>query len=578
MKQKICPIDTLCKIKGVVLFENDTFYSCTLNQTDLESNKNKFYIMQIINDSTSHHLYIRYGRVGEKGKIIDKIYQDKVKAKLEFIKQFYSKTGNRFGNDFVKKSGKYFMADVQYEIEKDDIKDERPEYKTQSKLCDRQNFLMELFTNKKTMENTLISLSIDPKKMPLGKISKSQLDEAQKVLTNIKKLLPNESESEDNSDITNTKSTINNTTDKSDKCDITNTTDAINIDEKPKKRGRPKKTDKQVELPPQSQPKSENSPKSKKKLDVDKSDNIVQSDESNKIIKSVEIGKNIIHCDQFTDLSSEFYTLVPYSCGRNLPPIINNKETLGKFVTMLDDLKNLEVAIKVTKQGGDSLDNVYDSLEAKIKPIEKNSEIWNIISDYIKNTHGATHRTKIQLVDIYGLERNNESKSIEDFLKKIGNRQLLWHGSRMTNFCSIIKNGLLLNPETLGVYISGKMFGAGIYLASSFSKSFNYCSSETSNGYACLLLCEAALGKQLEKIQSDSYLSPIKLKNYGNYNSTWGKGQNTPSSFINYENVKIPNGKLEKSNINTCLLYDEYIVYDTNQISLKYLVIVKSIK
>lgn len=540
-KVKIYPIDTLCTIKGIVLSKGPEYvYSCTLNQTDIESNKNKFYIMQIIKEANKYHLYIRYGRVGENGKTIIKTFTNDTTAISEFYKQFRSKTGNDFGDKFVKKTGKYFMANVQYEIEEDEIKDETKKTVEKSNLDNRQKFLMELFTNKQTMENTLVSLSIDPKKMPLGKISKSQLDDAQNILSEIKKLLPKTDDSNNDSN------------------NDSNKTEETDTDTKPKKRGRPKK-----------------------QTIADITDTAIikstdQKDGKKQVQKEVQPVVDVTKITKFTELSSNFYTLVPYSCGRNLPPIINNEKTLSDFVTMLDDLKNLEVAIKVTKQGGNNLDAVYDSLDAVIKPLDKSSEMWDIISTYIKNTHGSSHYEKVELVDIYDLSRNKEPPSVQQTLKKIGNRQLLWHGSRMTNFCSIIKNGLLLNPESLGVYISGKMFGSGLYLASSFSKSFNYCASDTSGGYACLLLCESALGKQLEKLQSDSYLSPMKLKQLGNYNSTWGRGQNTPSDFIQHGDFIIPNGKLHKSNVQSCLLYDEYIVYDTNQISLKYLVIVKS--
>lgn len=535
---KVYPVDSLCTIKGMVhTSKTGGAYSCTLNQTDLKSNKNKFYIMQIIKTGTQYNLYIRYGRVGENGKTINKSIANESSAIDEFTKQFKSKTGNVFGKTFVKKEGKYFMANVQYEIEENKIEDKTKEKIEESKLDNRQKFLMELFTNKQTMENTLISLSIDPKKMPLGQISKSQLDEAQEILTKIKELLPTPS-------VTSGESSENGKKSK----------DTKNDDHpQPKKRGRPKK---KVLIEEYS--------------DDELIDGTVISDP---IINTI----NTINVPKFIELSSNFYTLVPYSCGRRLPPMINNEETLGQLVTMLDDLKNLEVAIKVTKQGGNNLDNIYDSLDANIRPLDKTGEMWNVISTYINNTHGSTHYAKVELVDVYDLARNNESLSVQETMEKIGNRQLLWHGSRMTNFCSIIKNGLILNPESLGVHISGKMFSNGIYLASSFSKSFNYCASETSGRYACLLLCESALGKQLERTQADPYLSPMKLKQLGNYDSTWGKGQNTPSSFTNICNTKVPNGKLHKSSTKTCLMYDEFIVYDTNQVSLKYLVIVKEI-
>jgi poly [ADP-ribose] polymerase len=493
-KIQVFPVDHLCPTKTFqVYIKNGVVYSCTLNQTDIVANKNKFYIMQILcnKDQTIFDLYIRYGRISENGKIINKKHATMQNAISDFAKQFKAKTGNVFGNNFVKKDGKYFMTEVQYEIEakeiKKEIKKEDKKEKVVSKLNERQNFLMELFTNKKTMENTLVSLSIDPKKMPLGKISKSQLDEATNILAKIRHVL----ESEDSEDLNNSDS---------------------------------------------------------------------KSESKNSTL--------------FTKLSSEFYTLVPYSCGRNRPPIIDNEDTLGKFVEMVDELKNLEVAINVSKQVGENLDGVYDSLNAKMVPLEKDCQMWKVISDYVINTHGATHKTQVKLVDIYDLSRN-ESQNVAKTIKKIGNKQLLFHGSRMSNFCSIIKNGLILNPESLGAFVTGRMFSNGIYTANSFSKSFNYCASDTSDGYACLLLCEVALGTQLKKTQADPYLCPEKLKKE-KCHSTWGQGQNTPSSSTIVDGVSIPNGKLEKSGVSSCLLYDEYIVYDTNQISLKYLIVVKA--
>lgn len=512
-KVQIYPVDHLCPIKGTIYTKDNIAYSCTLNQTDIEANKNKFYIMQIVKSASDYNLHIRYGRISENGKVISKSFNSENSAIAEFCKQFKAKTGNTFGTSgFVKKTGKYFMTAVQYEVEESVIKDETKTEKKASALDDRQKFLMELFTNKKTMENTLVSMSINPKKMPLGKISKSQLDEAGKILSQIREYLNKDKENDSDNE------SGNDSDDNSDSSD-------------------------DLELSGGSDEESEN--------------------------------KNIQNDLIYTSLSSEFYTLVPYSCGRNRPPIINSDELLGKFSDMIDELKNLEVAIKVTKQGGDNLDNVYNSLDAQIKPVIKDSKMWKVISDYIVNTHGSTHKFSTQLVDIYELARNGESSDVEKTLKQIGNRQLLWHGSRMTNFCSIIKNGLILNPETLGVYVSGKMFGQGVYLASAFSKSVNYCASDTSGGYACLLLCESALGTQLKKTQADGYLGPVKLK-AEKCHSTWGQGQNTPSSSVKIDDMVVPNGKLKKSDVSSsCLLYDEYIVYNTNQISLKYLVIVK---
>ena len=55
----------------------------------------------------------------------------------------------------------------------------------------------------------------------------------------------------------------------------------------------------------------------------------------------------------------------------------------------------------------------------------------------------------------------------------MGNRQLLWHGSRLTNWCGILSTGLRIAPPEAPV--TGYMFGKGVYFADMSSKSANYC-------------------------------------------------------------------------------------------------------
>ena len=95
-------------------------YDSTLNQTDIQTNKNKFYIMQVLKHSGGFDLYIRYGRIGEGGKIT---YTPGSQAECcsKFASQFKSKTGNAWKTDYATGSingfsphdGKYFLCQKQ---------------------------------------------------------------------------------------------------------------------------------------------------------------------------------------------------------------------------------------------------------------------------------------------------------------------------------------------------------------------------------------------------------------------------------------------------------------------------------
>lgn len=122
------------------------------------------------------------------------------------------------------------------------------------------------------------------------------------------------------------------------------------------------------------------------------------------------------------------------------------------------------------------------------------------------------------------------------------------------------------------------MFGAGLYGANSFSKSFNYTNCYQRGEEACLFLGEFALGNTENRTNADYYITEKTLLQK-NKHSTWGQGMNTPESHEKlYDGTIVPNGKLTRSNVpGACLIYDEFIVYNTDQLKLRYIVRVKNL-
>lgn len=157
-------------------------YECTLNQTDIRTNANKFYILQLIEKGTKYYVFIRYGRVGEIGRTSHKEYNNAESGVSFFISQFKSKTGNVWGDEFKPKKGKYWLCEMDYddveglEDAKKDIIDDNNTPVAQSTLPQRVQDFLSIVSNVDTMNKTLISLNIDTKKMPLGKLSQGQLD------------------------------------------------------------------------------------------------------------------------------------------------------------------------------------------------------------------------------------------------------------------------------------------------------------------------------------------------------------------------------------------------------------------
>lgn len=132
---------------------------------------------------------------------------------------------------------------------------------------------------------------------------------------------------------------------------------------------------------------------------------------------------------------------------------------------------------------------------------------------------------------------------------------LFWHGSRNENWLSILKTGLVLRPAS--AVINGKMFGYGLYFADKFAKSLNYTSLRGSywargnQNKAYLALYEVHTGKALKIKKHQPWcgsLSAENLKKKGKkYNSVFAQG-------------------------GVDLINNEYIVYNENQCTVRYII------
>jgi predicted DNA-binding WGR domain protein len=502
-------IDEYCKYpKAVLIDKDDDVYTCMLNQTNIIANKNKYYTMQLLELQSNQKYvhFIRYGRIGEPGKTVYKMFDKLNYAITSFKKQFRSKTGNKWEEKcvFVKKKDRYSLSDVSYRDEFKNIESENIKLNVKkSKLPKRIIDFIKMISDIDMIKNALIELDIDPKKMPLGKITKNQLKKADDVLDSIKNKILEKGLFMDYCDI------------------IKNVTKQI------------------------------------KQIDTD-----------------------------IINLCSDYYTFIPYNCGRNVPPLINNLKMIKKFKKTVDDLKEIAIGIQIIKNADkngrvnkNQIDGIYDDINTTIVPLANNSKMWNEINKYVKNTHGPTHSSKLEIVDILEVRQKGKEESYYKYCDNIGNRKLLFHGTPQSCVLSILKNDFYLDPEQLNdptVVITGKMLGNGIYFADMSTKSFNYTKADKTDDIGCIILSEVAMGRINKKINPDNKLTKSKLIE-NNYQSVMGLGKWGPKEKSINNGIEIPNGKMEIVNNKTYLRYNEYVVYDVNQILIRYVIICKNV-
>ncbi|KAI5919482.1 poly polymerase catalytic domain-containing protein [Camillea tinctor] len=288
-------------------------------------------------------------------------------------------------------------------------------------------------------------------------------------------------------------------------------------------------------------------------------------------------------------LSNLFFTLIPHNFGRLKPPVIQTNAMLKKEIELLESLGDMKYTALLMKAKSEKkellnqLDRQFQGLGLnEMTPLDKTTQEFTQIRDYLMNTRGATHNAKYQIREVFRIERQGEIERFDAAHKAPRNRRLLWHGSRCTNFGGILSQGLRIAPPEAPV--NGYMFGKGIYLADMSSKSANYCCAYNTNGHALLLLCEAELGDPMQELTNASYNAGEEAKAKGML-STLGQGTTGPSLWKDAEcihpslkGVKIPDTSVMPGDTNVqyaSLLYNEYICYDISQVRLRYLLRVR---
>lgn len=184
-EKRVVRVDPQCPLShspGTQVHED---YDCTLNQTNIGSNNNKFYIVQLLQDGERFVCWNRWGRVGEVGQSKLSSFVLLEDAKKDFEKKFRDKTKNSWAerDHFVAHPGKYTLIEVQGEDETQEavVKVDGGPLRTVAQRvrpCSLDAATQILITNifsKDMFNSAMAHMNLDVKKMPLGKLSKQQI-------------------------------------------------------------------------------------------------------------------------------------------------------------------------------------------------------------------------------------------------------------------------------------------------------------------------------------------------------------------------------------------------------------------
>ncbi|XP_026639056.1 poly [ADP-ribose] polymerase 4 isoform X2 [Microtus ochrogaster] len=254
--------------------------------------------------------------------------------------------------------------------------------------------------------------------------------------------------------------------------------------------------------------------------------------------------KNGEPAEQLQKTMADFYRLIPHkhpaSEEVNLR-LLAQKEDLCQLVR---DMVNV-CETHLSKPNPPSLAK-YRALRCKIEHVEQNTEEFSRVRrEVLQSNHGESPGDVLQ---IFRVGRVNEAT---EFLSKLGNVRSLFHGSSVRNILGILSRGLLLPKvaEDRGVQRTDPgNLGSGIYFSDSLSTSIKYSHAGETDGSRLLVVCDVALGKCMDLFKKDFSLT----KAPPGYDSVHGvsKTASVPTDFED----------------------DEFVVYKTSQVKMKYIV------
>ncbi|XP_014294908.1 poly [ADP-ribose] polymerase-like [Microplitis demolitor] len=251
---------------------------------------------------------------------------------------------------------------------------------------------------------------------------------------------------------------------------------------------------------------------------------------------------------------------------------LTNEEIFNVMYEMIQELfdsstDKCNFVHRMYSQTENLLDICYNKLHSAIEAISVNTDIFEVIIRYITNSHSRFHdHYTIKVDNIFSVQKQDDNKNLKNYDNKI----LLWYGTEVHNIAAILCKGW----NNSGSNGRSSDFDNSIRFTNIVSKAANNCGTYGKNKNGILLLCEVALGNVMECHQTDNDNRKLVVGKH----SILRRGFLSPNNNIVEKidrDVKVPSGPLVENFNRTNLRHDEFFVYNSDRIKIRYIVTVK---
>jgi len=201
--ERVIPkVSSVCELgsDGIcVLADGDDFFDAALTKVDVEHGKYgkyDFYKMQVIHDPirNTYILLTNWGRIGEDGKYQQTPYTSEEDCIKEYKKVFKSKSGNEWDTraSFVRKAGKYALIMRPKTRLKDPEKLLQGAVESSTHPCSLPTSVgdfLRFLLDRKALSSVYSNSGIDSSRLPFGQLTLSTIQAAEAKLSEIKEKL-----------------------------------------------------------------------------------------------------------------------------------------------------------------------------------------------------------------------------------------------------------------------------------------------------------------------------------------------------------------------------------------------------
>lgn len=269
----------------------------------------------------------------------------------------------------------------------------------------------------------------------------------------------------------------------------------------------------------------------------------------------VKVGDDVkkqVKSKTLLELTSLMYSRIPKKKALRAAPeewIL----TKDNILSWQNDLDAFESALYATDidQAGESEVNPLVELDMQMEWVSPTSPTGKFLYEWWPKATANRHSYigDLQIKNLWQLERNSDKGCIPDIQTEIlkakpsvrerasfqpdsrsdikkteakkfanTNTSILFHGTRSVNVRGIMREGLRLPKQLVGVVITGAMFGPGLYFADDWKKSAGYTSlmnsywsrgsGAVSNRGAFMFAADVVLGQPFVAPRAHGYVSP----------------------------------------------------------------------